>query len=77
MILFQLNSLKELSKSELYITQLDYDKLEVQLTKAHNEIKELKAIIHKYEDERQDLVNTIGMTTLNLGSYKDLKFPEV
>ena len=77
MILFQLNSLKELSKSELYITQLDYDKLEVQLTKAHNEIKELKAIIHKYEDERQDLVNTIGMTTLNLGSYKDLKIPEV
>ena len=77
MILFQLNSLKELSKSELYITQLDYDKLEVQLTKAHNEIKELKAIIHKYEDERQDLVNTIGMTTLNLGSYKDLKVPEV
>ena len=77
MILFQLNSLKELSKSELYITQLDYDKLEVQLIKAHNEIKELKAIIHKYEDERQDLVNTIGMTTLNLGSYKDLKIPEV
>ena len=69
----QLNTLKENYQSGFFVSQLDYDKLEVQLQQASKTIKKLQELNNKYETEKQNLFEAMNASKEDYSAYKDEK----
>ena len=68
-----MNTLKENYQSGFFVSQLDYDKLEVQLQQASKTIKKLQELNNKYETEKQNLFEAMNASKEDYSAYKDEK----
>ena len=68
-----MNTLKENYQSGFFVSQLDYDKLEVQLQQASKTIKKLQELNDKYETEKQNLFEAMNASKEDYSAYKDEK----
>ena len=68
-----MNTLKENYQSGFFVSQLDYDKLEVQLQQASKTIKKLQESNNKYETEKQNLFEAMNASKEDYSAYKDEK----
>ena len=68
-----MNTLKENYQSGFFVSQLEYDKLEVQLQQANKTIKKLQSLNKKYETEKQNLFEAMNASKEDFSAYKDEK----